>query len=332
MTSAPPRILASSEEGRSQTYSYIRLRIYHEFEKPRSGREVIIPAIASSNSPEASVSDIEEILSEHNTLSKYIPHVYDGIAECFTPLSALTTTALHAEHGPGEHAPSAAALPRIDIKLMSTSGNERSTTMDGEALASRLTCDSSDTALTSTWFGIGILRGKTAANHGTLWRSALQFGASMTFTIGRRYERRVEGSADVYKTLRQIPCLPYPDVAAFMATCPVDAQVVVIEYGGIDLIDFEHPKRAVYVLGSEDSGVPPTMVARAQWHVSVPTADGRPNSLNVAATGAIVMYDRFIKMNRVNKEKNKSSITNGIAGNALSVKERLDFDNEGPSY
>lgn len=56
----------------------------------------------------------------------------------------------------------------------------------------------------------------------------------------------------------------------------------------------------MYVLGSEGCGIPPALVARAQWHVAVPTANGRPRSLNVAAAGAIIMYDRFVKQSRAN--------------------------------
>lgn len=287
----------------------VQLRMYHEFEKPRSGREVILNVPTDGTHlysdppalPEVPLTAVQAALNDEFNPSSYIPHVFDRAAECFVPLSSLATRTYTAYP-----AASPNRLPRIDVKLVSAF---TSTSVCAAApssprdLAHRLTCNSSDAPLTGSWFGIGILRGKTAANHGTLWRSALQFGASMTFTIGARYVRRVEGGADVYKTLRQIPCLPYPDVAAFMAGSPVDAVVVVVEYGGVDLAHFVHPKRALYVLGSEDCGVPPALVARAQCHVAVPTADDRPSSLNVAATGAIVMYDRFVKLQRARQDE-----------------------------
>lgn len=298
----------------------VRLRVYHETETPRSGREILIDAdvptspsncepplpceTAVTPNPTVATSRISATLASQVDLRAYTPHIFDGDAECFVPLCSLDGGHVRADlssraHGEG--------LPRIDIKLVTSSGGSRS--QGRAALAGRLLCDSADTPMRARWFAIGILRGKTAANHGTLWRSALQFGASLTFTVGRRYERRVEGCADVYKTLRQIPCVPYTDVAAFMAGLPLDAQLVVVEYGGVDLADFQHPKRAVYVLGGEDCGVPPALVARAQWHVSVPTADERPSSLNVAATGAIVMYDRLVKMGR------KDNSAQGTAAN-----------------
>lgn len=275
----------------------IRLRIFHDLEKPRSGREILIYAddkdcIVYDQRPQVHISKIRSILETQVELSCFTPHVYSAEAECYVPLASIKS-----EFYMAEYAPPSTGLPRIDVKLVPSRALMATTS---EQLAKQLCCDSSDTLMTGTWFGVGILRGKTAANHGSLWRSALQFGAAMTFTIGQRYEKRVEGCADVYKTLRQIPCVPFPDITAFMTNCPIDAQIVVVEYGGTNLSEFVHPKRAMYVLGSEDCGIPPTLVARAQWHVAVPTANGRPSSLNVAAAGAIIMYDRFIKQSQVN--------------------------------
>lgn len=316
------------EKKNSNRPSQIRLRLYYDFEKPRSGREVIIPAcythVTKNETTDeteltlkASISSVQKAVSSQIDLTAHIPHVYDGEAECFVPLSSLysKTETIIAESytpSPTDNAYSrnlkqkqvktlpAVTIPRIDIKLISSNniGTKQSSSESVGDLASKLICNSSDTSLTSTWFGIGILRGKAVANHGTLWRSALQFGASLTFTIGKRYEKRIEGSADVYKTLRQVPCVPFMDVAAFMAMAPVDAKIVAIEYGGEDLVTFKHPKRALYVLGSEDAGVPPALVARAHAHVSIPTVNGRPASMNVASAGAVVMYDRMVKLGK----------------------------------
>ncbi len=80
-----------------------------------------------------------------------------------------------------------------------------------------------------------------------------------------------------------------------MASSPIDTQIVAVEYGGTPLLDFRHPKRAVYILGSEDAGLPPGLVTRAHHYVCIPVAPGRPASLNVAAAGAIVLWNRCIK-------------------------------------
>lgn len=293
------QVFLSSEFQGPKSPLQVRLRIFHDLEKPRGGREILVDAdadgiVRDSQLPRVRISKIQSELENHVGLSYYTPHVYSAEAECYVPLVSLKSDFCVAEC-----APPSTGLPRIDVKLIPKRAVMATT---AEQLAEQLCCDSSDTDMTGTWFGIGILRGKTAANHGSLWRSALQFGAAMTFTIGQRYEKRVEGCADVYKTLRQIPCMPFPDITAFMTNCPIDAQIVIVEYGGTDLSEFVHPKRAMYVLGSEDCGIPPALVARAQYHVTVPTADGRPSSLNVAAAGAIIMYDRFVKQLRTKSD------------------------------
>lgn len=259
--------------------------MYHDFERPRNGELVIL-------TPETPVtgSQIWAALAHSKDLQRYTPHVYSGEAECFVPISAKSTDVV-SENSDVLHA-------TIDVKLVQQRAPVR---------ADDLLCDSSSTALTGSWFGIGIVRGKTASNHGSLWRSALQFGAAMTFTIGKRYEKKVEGSPDIYKTHRQIPCVGYEDVSSFMTNAPIDAQVVVVEYGGESLTSFSHPKRAVYVLGSEDNGVPPTLVSRAHHHVAIPTAEGRPSSLNVAAAGSIILYDRFAKMQKKRGESSSKT-------------------------
>jgi tRNA G18 (ribose-2'-O)-methylase SpoU len=57
----------------------------------------------------------------------------------------------------------------------------------------------------------------------------------------------------------------------------------------------------VYVLGDEKDGLPADVVALCSHHVSISTAEGRPDSLNVAAAAAIVMYDRFGKLDKLRK-------------------------------
>lgn len=51
-----------------------------------------------------------------------------------------------------------------------------------------------------------------------------------------------------------------------------------------------HPKRAIYILGAEDYGVP-TELMRGHQKVQIDT----PMCLNVASAGSIVMYDRHLK-------------------------------------
>ncbi len=153
----------------------------------------------------------------------------------------------------------------LDVRLVRESPHPPLASLAGE-----MVCDSSATQLSSSWFAIGIIcRGTVAANHGSLWRTALQFGAAYTFTISKRYDRKGEGAADVYKSHRQMPCFGFENVVAFLASSPIDTQIVAVEYSGTPFLDFHHPKRAVYTLGSEDAGLALTLVTRAHHHVSI---------------------------------------------------------------
>ena len=140
------------------------------------------------------------------------------------------------------------------------------------------------------FFTIGVLGGKTESNVGTLWRSAFQLDAAGIFVIGSRY---TPDSTDVVKAVQKIPLIQYPDWNTFCAAAPYDAKWVAIEMGGEPLETFDHPARAVYILGSEDNGLPSSVVRACHCHVALPSINYA--SFNVAVAGSIVMYDRVLK-------------------------------------
>jgi len=143
------------------------------------------------------------------------------------------------------------------------------------------------------FFGIGIVSGKTAANYGTLWRSAWQLGAAFIFSVGGRYKL---GAADTTKTAMKIPCFHAESWDAFVKVRPYAARLVGVEMGGVGLEQFVHPRNAVYVLGSEDHGLPKHVLDACNYVISIPA--NRHASYNVAVAGAIIMYDRLQKSNR----------------------------------
>jgi len=140
------------------------------------------------------------------------------------------------------------------------------------------------------FFGIGIVRGKAEANHGTLWRSAVQLGAAFVFTVGARYEGRGSDTADATK---RIPCLCATDWDDFAKLRPHGALLVGVELGGTPLDSFEHPDRCVYVLGAEDHGLPRHVREACHHVITIPAT--RHDSFNVAVAGSLVMYDRMRK-------------------------------------
>ncbi|PXF49223.1 hypothetical protein BWQ96_01012 [Gracilariopsis chorda] len=284
---------------------HLRVRVYYQFEKPRNGYQLLVNVGRKWWHCENGKYHIDSsvVMDRLKHIDKrYTAHVYSEEVECFVKLEKEGGVAYLEEHERQK-----GVAPRLDVKLI----EDGSDVKQREEIARSITCNSAQTSLTGCWFGIGIIRGKSASNHGSLWRSALQFGAALTFTIGKRYDKKVEGCADMYKTHRQIPCMAYENWETMLRNCAVDAKIVVVEYGGEDVSRFAHPKRAIYVLGSEDGGVPPSLVQRAHCHVSVPTAEGRPSSLNVAAAGAVVMYDRFVKVSGDGRNAKRGRAENG---------------------
>lgn len=139
----------------------------------------------------------------------------------------------------------------------------------------------------SGYYEIGIFHTKTAQNVGTLWRSAYQLGAAGIFTIGRRYDRM---ASDTYDVANNIPMRHYENFDEFIANRPVNAVLVGVEMGGEPLAEFVHPRNAVYLLGAEDHGLPPDILAKCNKVVSLQAV--RQPSYNVAVAGSLVLYSR----------------------------------------
>jgi tRNA G18 (ribose-2'-O)-methylase SpoU len=140
------------------------------------------------------------------------------------------------------------------------------------------------------YFGIGIYHNKYDENIGTLFRSGLILGASFIFTIGKRYGKQC---TDTPKSWRQIPLYHYKDTEDFLTHIPISTEIVGIEMDddSIDLKKFEHPHRAIYLLGAEDYGIPEDLLERCDHVVRL----YGEYSMNVSVAGSIVMYDRLNK-------------------------------------
>ena len=138
---------------------------------------------------------------------------------------------------------------------------------------------------------IGVFQGKTHHNIGTLWRSAYILGASYIFTVEGKYKKQ---SSDVLRTWSRIPLFNHKTFDDFLKNIPYDCRIIGIE---IDdraemLHEFEHPKRAIYLLGAEDNGLPEYVLEKCHMIVKLPGN----SSLNVGVTGSIVLHDRASKV------------------------------------
>ena len=156
------------------------------------------------------------------------------------------------------------------------------------------------TGNTQGYFAIGIFNAKTEHNIGTLWRTAYILGAAYIFTVGKRYKKQ---SSDVMRTWARIPYFHYDTLDDLLENIPYDCRLI-----GIELTDdagwlheMEHPKRAIYLLGSEDQGLPESVLNRCQQVVKLPGN----SSLNVAVTGSIVIHDRVSKVPTIFPENHR---------------------------
>lgn len=140
------------------------------------------------------------------------------------------------------------------------------------------------------YYGIGIYHTKTEINVGSLYRSAFLLGASFVFTIGKRYKRQASDTCNVTK---QIPYFDYKSFDEFYGNMPIDCRLIGVELAkeARDIITFQHPKNAIYLLGAEDQGIPASILSRCHEVIFLPTE----HSLNVANMGTIVCYDRKAK-------------------------------------
>lgn len=140
------------------------------------------------------------------------------------------------------------------------------------------------------FYGIGIVGSKTPLNVGTLWRSAGNMGASYIFTAGRRYPQQ---ASDTIKAWKHIPLFEFDSYEEMFEAIPKGCIPVAVEQSETSrpLSSYCHPERACYILGAEDTGIPPTILNKCRDVVEIPS----DRCLNVAVAGSIVMYDRLAK-------------------------------------
>jgi tRNA G18 (ribose-2'-O)-methylase SpoU len=138
------------------------------------------------------------------------------------------------------------------------------------------------------YLGIGIYNGKRTYNFGTLVRTARAFGADFVFSVGHRNP----GEASSVNAELSVPVFHFESVDAFIRSIPANANLVCVELapGAVDIRHFEHPSRAVYLLGPEDGALPGDILRK---HDTVILPGAYP--LNVATAGAVVLYDRWLK-------------------------------------
>jgi tRNA G18 (ribose-2'-O)-methylase SpoU len=143
------------------------------------------------------------------------------------------------------------------------------------------------------YFGIGAEGISKPMNLGNLIRSAHAFGASFVFLVDADYAV-TSALSDSSHAETQLPLYRFANVGELVL--PGRCQLI-----GVELLDeatllpsFRHPLNAAYVFGPERSSLSAAMVARCQHVVRIPTRF----CINLAAAGAILMYDRLLCLGR----------------------------------
>jgi tRNA (guanosine-2'-O-)-methyltransferase len=91
-----------------------------------------------------------------------------------------------------------------------------------------------------------------------------------------------------------MPYFHYNTFTGFYQNLPKGAMLVGMELDekAVPLESFKHPRRCVYLLGTEDHGLSKLTVEKSHFLVKFKSA----LSLNVSVAGSIVMYDRQLKI------------------------------------
>lgn len=142
------------------------------------------------------------------------------------------------------------------------------------------------------FFGVAIWHPKHEVNVGSLLRTAHTYDAAYLATVGRRYERQ---AADTTYASRSVPLVHHATLDDLVEHLPHACALVGVEQttGALELTRFWHPSRALYLLGAEDHGLPPSVLERCHRVVTIDTP--QPWSLNVAVAGSLVIHDRYVK-------------------------------------
>ncbi len=137
------------------------------------------------------------------------------------------------------------------------------------------------------FFAIGVYHTKTKINIGTLWRTANLLGASFIYTVGRRYKKQ---GSDTMNTPDTMPLFHFNTIEDLHKHLPHSCPLIGIELDkdAKPLKGYKHQKRACYLLGAEDHGLPLKVLDVCHEIIKL---EGE-YSMNVAVAGSLVLYHR----------------------------------------
>lgn len=134
---------------------------------------------------------------------------------------------------------------------------------------------------------------KFGENVGGAMRACQCYGAS-SIIIGHtdpvRRHKYMKHPMDTMHAWKSIPTYTTDDVMSMIPYDTVPIAVEILE-DSVSLVNFEHPLRAFYVFGAEDSTLGSRILDKCAMKVKIPTKF----CMNLAATVNVVLYDRMAK-------------------------------------
>ena len=154
------------------------------------------------------------------------------------------------------------------------------------------------------YFGAGLVDCKNGFNLGGVIRAVGAFDGKLVIASGERWKTKGDWrNMDGEGAHLRFPCyLGVKDVFDHIPTTGhgYGAQTVAIELteGSESLVDFVHPKVAVYIFGPEDGSLPQEVLDKCAKKVYIPTE----YSLNLYSAATAVFYDRAAKLTKAISE------------------------------
>ncbi len=160
-----------------------------------------------------------------------------------------------------------------------------------QSLADLVDADPRQPRKTRGYAVVALVNPKDPGNIGGVLRASGCYDAALVVLGGPRPDRLNRLPMDPMRAWKRIPHILVPDV---FDALPFDCVPVAVDLlpGARPLPSYNHPERAFYVFGAEDSTLDEAVVSRCRDKVYVPTN----RCMNLAASVNVVLYDRMVKM------------------------------------
>ncbi len=134
------------------------------------------------------------------------------------------------------------------------------------------------------------------SNVGAVMRAAGCYGATAVHYTDVRFSRASTYHTDTQNRQSQIQ-IPLMSMTSLTDDLPSTVSIVCVELaeGATPLLEFNHPRDALYIFGPEDGSIEQSIIDQTDHVVYVPTIV----CMHLAATVNVLLYDRLAKASEV---------------------------------